>query len=835
MIPQNIYSVVIPDLTANDQRLTNFDCYGSGLAQYSPTNISLVDNRVYTNNARDWLYFAANLRGGAKETININYKLSPFQSVKYEGFAKVADGARFVYWNPANGPNSFLIVDNQVNVVKAKRSDVTVEVELFPKDTTTFLSDVYQLISIQDENEINREFTSAFYNNHYGFGDSTVSVYVGGTQGTKAILQPGESTLVKVTFYNNAGFDWNLLGSGIEFETLGMEPINANDLLYRHKHAIQAPLKYNFMILDIPQDIEPYVTMIPSDHNIQVAPLFFDFQNINVASIRDGYKADYFYKLTLSADIPETLRGRIWEIKISLNESCFDKLPGYNDPTKPGFHDYKLQIPNVVFGIPFGSGKYAGKVFYTSGFATDLRFDHWLLEGYVAHEAKFITEDQINQLRQIVSEQDYLKSELSKFFEETLGSATKVPFIELPETSGKHRLVRMDLSSFFPQFPKPNVGEPATAKFHIFMKTSAYQIPAGTHVISNQPKVVYIDESQKEKTSLVPSPTYRTVYAKGAWITVDYTGTVLTEDEDGNYVPSIDQRFFPEDSGIVEIIVKTENVGSQVAYHVNFTLYVSPGIEIWEEKLKGIPYSIERTKNGTSILRITSNTNLSPRTPQAERVYLKFYPLIQISKLKNTLNNYYPDHPAERDFIQGVSVEMDITASSGEIKVVQSIPTKFTIKYILRERETVDLVGQQVQGGDLPPIVNLTAYATPSTTFTGHPIIYQFFRKIWAPVRDYTNGTNGSQIPQWVKFSESNDSHVLDQPIPEHEYNSTVKIVSIEYRVQTLDENREFLAANQWIYYNEYPTHRYWIYTLIAVPVCIAIVIVVIVIIYVTT
>src|SRR5690606_3758019 len=126
--------------------------------------------------------------------------------------------------------------------------------------------------------------------------------------------------------------------------------------------------------------------------------------------------------------------------------------------------------------------------------------------------------------------------------------------------------------------------------------------------------------------------------------------TVLTEDEDGNYVPSIDQRFFPEDSGIVEIIVKTENVGSQVAYHVNFTLYVSPGIEIWEEKLKGIPYSIERTKNGTSILRITSNTNLSPRTPQAERVYLKFYPLIRISKLKNTLNNYYPDHPAERDF-----------------------------------------------------------------------------------------------------------------------------------------------------------------------------------------
>jgi hypothetical protein len=53
----------------------------------------------------------------------------------------------------------------------------------------------------------------------------------------------------------------------------------------------------------------------------------------------------------------------------------FDKLPGLpSDPT--GVHDYTLSIPPLVIGVPFDADypnpDWAGKVFYTSGFAHNL-------------------------------------------------------------------------------------------------------------------------------------------------------------------------------------------------------------------------------------------------------------------------------------------------------------------------------------------------------------------------------------------------------------------------------------------------------------------------------
>lgn len=55
---------------------------------------------VYTDSPRDWLYFASNLRGNAKEDINVIYQLTPLDAdtIKYEGIAKVQDGGRFTYW-----------------------------------------------------------------------------------------------------------------------------------------------------------------------------------------------------------------------------------------------------------------------------------------------------------------------------------------------------------------------------------------------------------------------------------------------------------------------------------------------------------------------------------------------------------------------------------------------------------------------------------------------------------------------------------------------------------------------------------------------------------------
>ena len=84
---------------------------------------------------------------------------------------------------------------------------------------------------------------------------------------------------MEVVFYNNAGFDWNLKAGAINATELGFAAINANDLLYNLKHAIQAPQSYNFMQIHFDNpELAQWVTVKPSTHNVDTAPLFFDFQ-----------------------------------------------------------------------------------------------------------------------------------------------------------------------------------------------------------------------------------------------------------------------------------------------------------------------------------------------------------------------------------------------------------------------------------------------------------------------------------------------------------------------------------------------------------------------------
>jgi hypothetical protein len=64
-----------------------------------------------------------------------------------------------------------------------------------------------------------REYKLQNYQNSYGFGDSAISVLTGGIKDTSSRVKPGEITYAKITFFNNAGFDWKLKKNAIEFET----------------------------------------------------------------------------------------------------------------------------------------------------------------------------------------------------------------------------------------------------------------------------------------------------------------------------------------------------------------------------------------------------------------------------------------------------------------------------------------------------------------------------------------------------------------------------------------------------------------------------------------
>lgn len=74
---------------------------------------------------------------------------------------------------------------------------------------------------------------------------------MGGYNGSEAIVSPGGTTYVQISFFNNAGFDWNLYANAIDFVYQGSEAFNANDLMSHYKTAIQAPINFLFMNVSV--------------------------------------------------------------------------------------------------------------------------------------------------------------------------------------------------------------------------------------------------------------------------------------------------------------------------------------------------------------------------------------------------------------------------------------------------------------------------------------------------------------------------------------------------------------------------------------------------------
>jgi hypothetical protein len=488
---QNIYQNNIvpidPTLDKYDPRLTNYACNLSK-PQYGAENISQFPNFIATQTSRDWLYFAANLRGGAREAFNVLYTLDPVPTGRREGITKVQDGGRFTYWNPCCGPNAYLIVDNPVQVAIAKRVDLTVYQEMFPTYTNTYDSYVYQLVTIKDLDEINRKWTLPIYYNYHGYGDSAVSVYVGGALSTKCILQPGESSLAKIEFQNNAGFDWNMYGSAINFTYIESKPINANDLLFRLVHTIQSPISYNFMTVVIPDYLKPWVSVNVSNHMIDVAPLFFDFDNINIVTIRDGFKGVYFYNLSISESFPDSLRGKMHSISIKLNPQHFDALPGMpTDPT--GIHDYNLTVPDIMFGVPFGSNSpYEGSIFHTWGAATNLQWSHRVSKAFTVLGARTVTDDDVQSLRGIIGQQDDTMRQKMEEFWSNMTDYTTIPFtttdLDTVVYAANYNLSVLDDQSLN-RFPLPRQAAPDVAVVSFLVRSYAPTLNNGLNLLTN--------------------------------------------------------------------------------------------------------------------------------------------------------------------------------------------------------------------------------------------------------------------------------------------------------------------------------------------------------------
>ncbi len=789
---QNNIIPIIPDLESNDDRLTNYNC--TGVYQYSPYNISEVDNIVQTGTIRDWLYFGANLRGEALETINVPMTLMPYGSVKYEGMAKVQDGGRFVYWNPANGPNSFLIVDDVVNVVTAKRCDITIASEVFPKTTTTFNPVLYHLFTITDANEVNRQWTYDTYTNHYGFGDSVVSIFVGGTDGTVSMVDAGDYTIAKITFFNNAGFDWNMYGSAIDFEYLGTEPINANDLLTKTKHTIQAPLKYNFLIATIPSEIQSYIAMAPSLHTLEMAPQYFDFTNNNVATIRDGFIGNYFYRINISDTLPDSIRGKVYEITLALNQSCFDRLPGYNDPTGT-YHDYTLQIPPIKIAIPYKTGTYAGKAFYTLGYSHSLYLNASLPKYWTIQDVRVISEEKISSLRLAAADSDTYDASAASIWN-SLSTSEVIPIYS--SVSGTENTIMLDLSQAYPTFPLPNGTNPDIALTYLLMKCNTSQLDYGKIRVLSSPTIYYTDFANNSRSAVISAPVTKTVTSKGAWLEINYDINRVSV-TNATYTVINDQRIFSTDTNVtIQIEIITQNTGTDVAYNVNMTVIVAYGLTIIEELLpKGIAYNIT-VKGDSTVLTMYTKRSFAAGDKLSEMVYVKYRDLTS-TKVRRLLTAT----TASVACIESVSADIDLKATSGVATVSQSIDTPLTVSVITSDKDTVSLAVATSFVNYLPTF-KVTATPTPTLTLTTNKAVRSIlYRQIVALDCEDNTSDSAHGLCSSISMSEVTIKSVsatmtaTDSPIAST-FTGTVRSGQYKYRVETYDENMLLLAESSW-------------------------------------
>ena len=771
---QNNVVPVLPDLAEDDERYNNFQCTGEDAYQYTIYNISQADNRVYTGNDRDWLYFAAGLRSNARENINVILKLDPLEGSKYEGITKIQDGGRFTYWQPPDGPNSYQYYDGNINTVLSDRVDLSMIHKLYPVELNTFNTYEYQLFSIADKKEENREYTMNTYMNSHGYGDATTTVYVGGTDRTSCKVNPGEYTFVKITFYNNAGFDWVMTEEGITMNSEGYSAaLNGMSIMTGSVTAIQYPKEYNFMSYIIPEEIKPYITLTPSQHLKDISPQFFDLTFNNVLEIKDALEGDYYYMLNVTDDFPDKYKGKLWEIKMKLNEKYFKTLPGVNDPTDVHkVHDYHITIPSIKFGVP-----YNGKIFYNLGQAKDMYFTYKIYKNFKIEGIKLITDDEINELSLAVVDDKNKYSNLENVWtsiKDTEEISKKIKITVEPFDSF-YQLVKVNLSEAYPLFPYEVQNKPFVSNISFLVKASAEYVPHGyrNHLIQTR---VYYNDGRKTKNNYADAPLYINCRAAGPSLVAEFNNKVVKLNKTSNEYYEIDlQDIYRGDEKTIKLTVTITNEGTSTAYNIKFSIGINPNANYINDP--NIASSLTCKDEGIIEDYRKISINYDRHIDSSDNLKFDLYFEMQFGEKSDTSS--ITRNLEEEDKILLVK-SLNLTLCTSDKKCVEGEPefgreiteSLHSIKYITTERNigNIKLKSENI-GTDLMPKYVLTAEITDlDSSYDLSTVIYSFKRKI------------EGKDDRFVEIASTFNKTIIDIPFEEGEINETLKY-KVTYKV----------------------------------------------------
>lgn len=577
--------------------LTNYSC--TMAKTYDNSNLNKINNIVETEDAY-WMYFGSNLRWWAKESFNVINRLTPYPGTKFEWDLKIVEWWRFVYWNPAFGPNAFQIVDNNVTVIKSVRSELEVQKELIPYNLKNYKTDAYLLYTVKDPWEISidgngketpRKWKDEIYIDSRGGWNFSSSVYVGSSynwQATKSLLDPGDKTLVRLDLYNNSWYDWDLLGSGtivndnwqyktyingwIDFTIAGRTYLNATDIMNKVARNVLKPDKFNFLEFVIPDEIKDYVTIKPSDANMMTPGTFFDFDFVNVTTIRDGFKWSYFVDLEVKPTIPDVLRAKVYNIKVNIKPEYFNHLPWVvgKDPVNwPNM----LTIPDLRFALADADNN----AFFISWQSSDINLEVNYNSWFTFDKAYEITEEWLDALRLAAWDGTNKHRRLRETWQNMANSGYILREFtpnSLGVENGLNKLNINFAAAWITKFPYTDNNGKIIAKTYIVTHLTKDSLDDGERLVEWGSTINYSNDSWNSETS--ENTTQIKWYAQWPKLDISYYSSLVGQ----NKQALLEIQKLTEWENTIEVKLFLKNTGTDVAFDPTIKVNVAPWVTI---------------------------------------------------------------------------------------------------------------------------------------------------------------------------------------------------------------------------------------------------------------
>jgi hypothetical protein len=550
-------------------------------------------------------------------------------------------------------------------------------------------------------------------------------------------------------------------------------PLNAASIMLGKVTAIQYPKKYNFMDYIIPDEIKPYVTMTPSQHNLDISPQFYDLTFNNVLNIKDALEGDYFYCLNVSNSFPEKYKGKLWEIKMKLNEDYFESLPSVNDPTN--IHDYHLTIPSIKFGVPLSNGPHAGKVFYNLGQASNITINYKVISQLMfksGNKVRIVDEKDIHDLTVAISNNDNKYDKLEEIWNSLNKKNTdilkKIKFSSSKKASDSYQNITIDLSKALPLFPYESEQNPFVTNFSILVQSYSMKIPFGYFDILKDTKITYND-GRKTKTVYADEPLNINCFSSGPKIVGRLEDDTSAADLLNTQFQSEDQTIYKGDKGSTYLKFYIENQGTDTSYYNSFDVHLNTIAQIAPSQNEFFEMRDLGNINGGKDVRIIYRGRLDAGDYLAFDIELsysigdKYEPKWPVFGDRRFLEETKKGEEKELKILYGLDISFcldNFNCNEGDnLYVKDKIDLDYSISYIDEQRTVgrIFLKGENI-GTDIMPKYVLTATKGDfNPIYNVSTVKYSFKRKIEGQDKDFVE----------IAFTENNT--IIDEPFKEGE------------------------------------------------------------------